>query len=102
VARDGRVTGDRAPPPAFLLILEFSMAKDVLVFSQAGCVPCKGVKEYLTKQGVSFTVKDIGEDPAALRELVETYHSQQTPTVVIGGQVVIGFNRSRIDKLLAE
>jgi len=35
-----------------------------------------------------------------MKELVETYHSQSTPTTVINGQVVIGFNKDRIDKLL--
>jgi glutaredoxin len=59
------------------------------------------VKEFLSQKGVAFTVKDLGEDPNAIRELVETYHSQSTPTVVIDGQVVIGFNRDRIEKLLA-
>jgi glutaredoxin-like YruB-family protein len=76
------------------------MIKEVVVFSSAGCGPCKSVKEYLTRKGIAFTVREVSEDEAALRELVETYHSHQTPTIVIGGQVVVGFNRSRIDKLL--
>ncbi len=76
------------------------MAKSVVVFSSPSCGPCKLVKDYLTQKGVTYTVKDIGEDQQALRELVETYHSHNTPTTVIDGQVVIGFNRDRIDKLL--
>ena len=36
----------------------------------------------------------------AVRELVETYHSRVTPTVVIGDEVVIGFDPERIDELL--
>lgn len=59
------------------------------------------MKEYLSRKGVPFTVKDLGADPAAISEMVETYHSQATPTIVIDGQVVIGFHRERIDKLLA-
>jgi glutaredoxin-like YruB-family protein len=76
-------------------------AKNVVVFSQQRCPPCKSVKDYLTQKKVTFTVKAIDEDNAAMHELVEVYHSQSTPTVVIDGQVVIGFNRDRIDKLLA-
>jgi glutaredoxin-like YruB-family protein len=75
--------------------------KNVIVFSQQSCPPCKSVKEYLAQKKVPFTVKAIDEDTAAMHELVEVYHSQSTPTVVIDGQVVIGFNRDRIDKLLA-
>jgi len=39
-------------------------------------------------------------DYSAVRELVETYHSRATPTVVIGGEVVIGFDPERLDELL--
>jgi glutaredoxin len=58
------------------------------------------VKEYLQNKKVTFTVKDISEGTANLKELVEQYHSQSTPTTIINGQVVIGFNKDRIDKLL--
>ena len=77
------------------------MSKSVVVYSSPSCGPCKLVKDYLAKIGVMYTVKDIAEDQVALKELVETYHSTNTPTTVIDGQVVIGFNRDRIDKLLA-
>lgn len=59
------------------------------------------MKEYLSRKGVAFVEKNIGSDSEAIREMVETYRSQATPTVVIDGQVVIGFHRERIDKLLA-
>jgi hypothetical protein len=39
-------------------------------------------------------------DPAALQELVGTYKSRGTPTIVIGNEVIIGFDRGRIDELL--
>ena len=40
-------------------------------------------------------------DFGAVRELVETYQSRVTPTVVIGEEVVIGFDPQRIDELLS-
>ena len=40
------------------------------------------------------------QDPEALHELVETYQSRATPTLVIGDEVIIGFDRERIEKLL--
>ena len=44
----------------------------------------------------------MSEDPSALEELVGTYRSRGTPTIVIGEEVIIGFNRARIDQLLAQ
>ena len=76
------------------------MPKNIVVYSSQYCAPCMAAKEHLKQKGVPFTVKDIGEDPEALKELVEKHHSQSTPTIVIDGQVVVGFWRERIDKLL--
>ena len=42
----------------------------------------------------------MSRDYDAVRELVETYHSRATPTVVVGDEVVIGFDPQRIDELL--
>lgn len=41
-------------------------------------------------------------DQRAVFELVRTYRSQATPTIVVDDEVVIGFDRERLDKLLAE
>jgi len=46
--------------------------------------------------------RNVSEDPSALEELVGTYHSRGTPTIVIGNEVIIGFNRARIDQLLPQ
>jgi hypothetical protein len=42
----------------------------------------------------------VSNDFSAVRELVETYNSRATPTVIIGEEVVIGFDPQRIDELL--
>jgi hypothetical protein len=42
----------------------------------------------------------VSTDFGAVRELVETYQSRATPTIVIGEEVIIGFDPERIDQLL--
>jgi glutaredoxin-like YruB-family protein len=76
--------------------------KKVVVYSQPGCPPCDWVKEYLTERGVPFTVRDVSSDYSAQRELVGTYKSRSTPTVVVGDEVMIGFDPDRLEKMLAE
>jgi glutaredoxin len=49
---------------------------------------------------VSFVERNVSEDPSALQELVETYKSRGTPTIVVGDRVLVGFDRARIDALL--
>ena len=59
------------------------------------------MREYLSRKGVEFEELDVRENPQALRELVQTYRSNATPTLVIDGEVIIGFDPARIDALLA-
>lgn len=76
--------------------------KKVVIYSQPGCPPCDWVKEYLTKRGIPFFVKDVRSDFSAQRELVGKYNSRSTPTVVVGEEVMIGFDEDRLEKMLAE
>lgn len=57
--------------------------------------------EYLSQKGVAFTEKNVSEDPQALEELFQL-GSQGTPTILIDGDMIIGFNRARIDELLSK
>jgi glutaredoxin len=46
-------------------------------------------------------VKDVSRDQQAVMELVRTYKSRSTPTIIIGDEVMIGFDPERLDQLLA-
>jgi hypothetical protein len=39
----------------------------------------------------------VSQDERAIEDLVYKYQSRATPTVVIGDEVIIGFDRGRID-----
>lgn len=40
-------------------------------------------------------------DQQAIFELVRTYKSRSTPTIVVGDQVMIGFDPDQLDRMLA-
>lgn len=44
----------------------------------------------------------MSRDPSAIRELVGTYKSNATPTIVVGEEIMIGFDPERLEKLIAE
>ena len=75
--------------------------KRVLLYSQPGCPPCVAVKQFLKARQVAFEYKDVQADPAALRELM-ALNSRSTPTIVVGEEVMIGFDPERLDELLAQ
>jgi glutaredoxin-like YruB-family protein len=78
------------------------MKPRVILFTQPDCPPCQIVKLFLTERGVTFEERDITRDSAAVRELTEKYSSHSTPTLVIGEEVMIGFNPERLDEILGE
>ena len=47
-------------------------------------------------------MKDVSSDQKAVFELVRTYNSRSTPTIVVGEEVMIGFDPERLDQMLAE
>jgi glutaredoxin len=60
------------------------------------------VKAFLAERGIEFTDRDVSCDQAAIFELVRTYNSRSTPTLVIGDEVLIGFDPKRIEQALAK
>jgi glutaredoxin 3 len=74
--------------------------QSVKIYTANGWGPCQSAKEYLSQKGVTFVERNVSVDASALQELVGTYKSRGTPTIVIGNEVIIGFDRGRIDELL--
>lgn len=58
------------------------------------------MKEFLSQQSVPYTDRDISADEKALDELTDL-HVMTTPVIEIDGQIVVGFDREKLEKLLA-
>jgi glutaredoxin 3 len=59
-------------------------------------------KEFLSRKGVPYVEKRVDEDYEAALEMVRVSNQQGVPVIAIDGQVVVGFDRPRIEKLLAD
>ncbi len=60
---------------------------------------CDRVKEFLSQKQVEFAERNIAADPAALAEL-EKLGYMTTPVTLVDGEVVVGFDRARLERLL--
>ncbi len=60
---------------------------------------CDRVKEFLSQKQVEFTERNIAADPAAQAEL-EKLGYMTTPVTLVDGEVVVGFDRARLERLL--
>ena len=76
-------------------------SKRVIVYSQLDCPACQWARDYLSRRAVAFEVRDITTDGEALEQLLTRYQSRSTPTIIVGDQIMIGFDPQRLDAMLA-
>jgi glutaredoxin 3 len=60
---------------------------------------CSKVKEFLSQENVEYEERDIAEDETAMEEL-EELGVLTTPVILVDGEMVIGFDRPRLTRLL--
>jgi len=72
----------------------------VTVYSTPSCPYCHQVKQYLQARGISFDDRDVSRDAAAAEEMVRLSGQRGVPVIRIGDQVVVGFDRARLDAIL--
>lgn len=60
------------------------------------------VKDYLKGKGYEFTEKDISMDQEALHFVLTKIGQAVTPIITIGDQIIVGFDRPKIDAALAQ
>jgi glutaredoxin len=74
------------------------METDIIVYHQPGCAPCHRAIEFLRQRRIPFVAKDVTTDEKAAEELTDL-GSMSTPTIVVGGQVLVGFDPRRLLEL---
>ena len=74
---------------------------NITVYSTPTCPYCIRLKEYLTQRGIIFTNIDVSGEQEGLNKMVNISGQMGVPVVDIDGQIVIGFDREKIDRLLA-
>lgn len=72
----------------------------VKVYSTPTCVYCKTLKGYLTKNKIEFEDIDISKDEKQLQIMIKESGQMGVPVVDIDGQIITGFDKQKIDKLL--
>ena len=73
---------------------------DVTVYSTPTCVYCNQLKSYLRKQRIMFSDVDVAADPKAAQELQQRTGQTGVPQTDIDGEIIVGFDRPRINELL--
>lgn len=75
----------------------------IIIYSTTWCAFCKTEKQYLASKGFAFTEKDVEADKDAYEELLAKNGGsfQGVPVTDIDGEIVLGFDRKKIDEAIA-
>ena len=60
---------------------------------------CAKVKEFLSQNHIDYVDRNVPADAAALADL-EKLGYMTTPVTVVDGEVVVGFDRAKLETLL--
>jgi len=75
--------------------------KTITVYSTPTCPYCTQVKEYLKSKSVLFSEHNVATDLEARNAMVQKSGQLGVPVIEVNGQIVVGFNRNKLEELLS-
>lgn len=74
--------------------------KRVTVYSTPSCSWCGTLKKHLDVHGIRYQEKNIASNHEAEKEMVKKSGKQGVPQTDINGQMVVGFDKAKLNSLL--
>lgn len=75
--------------------------KTVTIYSTPTCPWCHKTKDYLTEKNIPFTDINVAENEIKAQEMVEKSGQMGVPVIDIDGEIIVGFDKEKIDAALA-
>lgn len=74
--------------------------KNVVVYTTPTCSWCTTIKRHLQENGIQYREVNVAADQKAAEEMVRKSGQQGVPQTEINGQIIVGFDKTRINSLL--
>ncbi len=74
--------------------------KNVTVYSTPTCHFCHMAKDFFKANGIPFVEYDVASDITKRKEMMEKSGQMGVPVIIIEDQLIVGFNKPEIAKLL--
>lgn len=72
----------------------------VRIFTTPTCPYCFTLKEFFKDNNIQFEEFDVASDKLAREEMIKISGKMEAPVLDIGGEIILGFDREKITKLL--
>ena len=74
--------------------------KKVFIYSTPMCPYCEIAKDFFNKKGIEYTNYDVSSDVEKRREMIEMTGQMGVPVILIGEDVIVGFDEEKLGELL--
>ena len=76
--------------------------QQVFIYTATGWPHCHWAKEFLSQKGITYQEINVTEHPEKVADMLEKLGgSTSTPLIVIGDEVVSGFDPNKLERLLS-
>ncbi len=76
------------------------MDKNVTIYSTPSCPWCHKVKQFLQEKNIFFHDIDVSQNQEKAEEMVQKSGQMGVPVVEINGEIIVGFDKERIEEAL--
>ncbi len=76
------------------------MSKKIRIYSTPTCTYCIILKKYLKEKNIEYEDIDVSQDEEAQKEMIAKTNQMGVPVVDIDGEIIIGFDKAKIDNIL--
>lgn len=72
----------------------------VIVYSTPQCPYCTKAKNYFDEKGVDYEEINVAENTEKQQEMVEKSGQMGVPVIDIDGEIIVGYDKTKIDEAL--
>ncbi len=70
------------------------------MYTTPTCAYCKMTKQFFAQHNIQYVEKDVLDDTQAREEMVEKSGQMGVPVIDIDGQIVVGYDKAKLSRLL--
>ena len=74
--------------------------KKIKIYSTPSCIYCKMAKDFFDNNNLDYEEYDVSKDEGKKEEMVEKSGQWGVPVIIIGDEIMVGFDKQRIIELI--
>jgi glutaredoxin-like YruB-family protein len=74
--------------------------KKVKIYSTPTCPYCHMAKDYFENKGIAFEDLNVADNEEKAEEMLKKSGQMGVPVIDIEGEIIVGFDREKIEKIL--